>query len=375
MRDLGFHDVREERFRNTSSFGAIFFVHFAALFAAAIVGMVAPRLGLPLAILGLVSLYGELSLRFHWLARLVPKGTSANAIGRIPAAGEAKETLVLCAHHDTQKPGMIFREGVQRVAQRLEKSPDDLSSSPFLLPVGVGLAEAVVLAVNAISPVIPSAVLLAPAAVFLLAMVLVGEWAMKSTFIMGANDNASGVAVLVELGAALVKAPLEHVEVIIVSAGAEEAGCGGMRNFLDRRPDLSRETTSIVVVDTVAAGAFRYVTDEHALVRQPTDPRLQAHLRALAAMPEHEGLRPYSLGLFTDASAALARGYRAISIIGWDCEWYARNYHQAGDDLANVDPKVLARAEALVRDLVQRIDADHGARSAEPLAAAPGLSS
>lgn len=364
MRELGFRDVTEEQFRNTSSFGAIFFVHFAVLFASALAGLVAPAIGLGLAVLGLVSLYGELSLRFFWLGKLVPKGTSANAIGHIPAAKDKRETLVLCAHHDTQKPGMIFREGVQRVAQRLEKSPDDLSSSPFLLPVGVGAAQCAVLVVNTISPIIPAWVLWIPAAVFLLAMVLVGEWALQKSFITGANDNASGVAVLVELGAALVKSPLEHVEVIILSAGAEEAGCGGMRNFLDRRPDLSKETTSIVVVDTVGAGSFRYVTDEHALVRQPTDPRLQAHLRALAAEPAHEGLKPYSLGLFTDASAALAKGYRAISIIGWDCEWYARNYHQPGDALANVDPKVLARAEALVRDLVHRMDADHRARAA-----------
>ena len=105
---------------------------------------------------------------------------------------------------------------------------------------------------------------------------------------------------------------------------------------------------------------LRYVTDEHMLGRHRADPELVAHLEALRQTEAHADLRPYSLGLFTDASAAAARGFRAVSLIGWDLDWVVRNYHQPGDNLENLEPSTLDRALELVLALLRRIDTAAG---------------
>ena len=44
----------------------------------------------------------------------------------------------------------------------------------------------------------------------------------------GANDNASGVAAVLDVARALAAEPLDHVEVHVGLVGCEESGMGGM---------------------------------------------------------------------------------------------------------------------------------------------------
>jgi len=362
MRDLGVADVREEPFRGHRALGWSYLLHFALLAFASFLGMAQPAAAEALTLVATLSLYGQLSMRFFWLSALVPFHDSANVVGRLPASAEVNQTLILCAHHDTPKPGLLFREPVQRAAMALERHPDERTSSPMGLPWISALAQLVLLPACAMGW-LPGWVLAVPATVFLITAVLVGQWAATGGFVMGANDNASGVALMLEVAGELARAPLQHCEVLLLSSGCEESGCGGVRSFLDRHGGtLDRQRTCFLVLDTLAKGELRYVSDEHMLATHRSDPELIAELETLGQRGPHAPLRPYSAGLYTDAYPIMARGFRALALLGWDREWYARHYHQHSDTPEHLDPAALERARAVVSGLLRQLDS--GSRAA-----------
>src|SRR5690606_13969527 len=76
----------------------------------------------------------------------------------------------------------------------------------------------------------------------------------RGDVVPGANDNLSGVAVLVALAERWKTEPVEGVRVLLVSAGAEEELQGGIYGFLqDHAAELDPATTSCLVVDTVGS--------------------------------------------------------------------------------------------------------------------------
>jgi hypothetical protein len=160
-------------------------------------------------------------MRFRWLGRLAAIRTSANVVGRIaPASGAASQTLILCAHHDTQRPGMLFRQRVQRTMLAWERHPEEHGTSPFLLPWLAMLTQCALLGVMAAGcSCMPPAALLGPLAVHLVTLLVLVQWTGCRGWVMGANDNATGVAVMLEAGTEIVRQPLRHCEVLLLSSG------------------------------------------------------------------------------------------------------------------------------------------------------------
>src|SRR3954451_12953163 len=62
-----------------------------------------------LALAALASFDADQSGRSQWLSRLLPAGEGGNVLGRVPALGERRRTLVLVAHHDAAQTGLMWR--------------------------------------------------------------------------------------------------------------------------------------------------------------------------------------------------------------------------------------------------------------------------
>jgi len=365
MRELGAQDVAREDYRFQRSAASRYLLHYALLLAGSLLGLRWPAAGLVVSLATLASFYGELSFRFRTLAdALLPRLPGANAHGRIPprAGGPARRTVVLIAHHDTQKAGLLFHHKVQRAFVRLARRPEEENQSPFGLSWWMAVLQTALLGLftAGIAWPVPRLLLVAPAIAAAGGALVMIQW-MASPHVLGANDNASGVALILEVGARLAKEPLERTEVRLVSAGCEESGLGGSRAFFARHARvLDPRTTLVVAVDTIAGGQVRYTTDEHMMGVTRSSPELIGHMEALARSPEHAHVRPFSLGLFSDARSAMVRGYGAMMITAWDLEWVIRNYHQPTDDLGHLDLVSADRTLAVIMALLARID-DSGA--------------
>jgi hypothetical protein len=147
---------------------------------------------------------------------------------------------------------------------------------------------------------------------------------------------------------------LSEKEVWFVATGAEEVGTVGMKALLKEHGADLRDAF-IINIDNVGTGSVHYVDSEGMAKRYRSDRRLIGAARR--AITENglavEG-RDYR-GLSTDATPALARGYRAMSVMAFDINGRLPNWHWATDTADNVDEKNLEIAAEFVCAVIKEL--------------------
>lgn len=145
---------------------------------------------------------------------------------------------------------------------------------------------------------------------------------------------------------------LQDKDVWFVATGAEEVGTSGMKAFLAEYGSELRDAV-FINIDNVGAGALYWVTAEGMARRYKSDRRLVSLAKRVSR--EHEMLvrpRVYK-GLSTDATPALARKFRAISIMAFDINGRLPNWHWRTDTAENVSPELVELASAFVAAMVR----------------------
>ena len=269
------------------------------------------------------------------LSCLVKLRRSRNVIGRRGLAGSAHDIIIL-AHIDSPVVSDV------RNLQLVHGLFLGMICSCFAV-AGVALGRALGAPSWALLLGLPFGVHL------LICSALMIHQSLASPVVAGAGDNASGVAVLLQVAREL--PALDRSTIWFVGNGGEEAGLLGAARFLETQR-LDRRRTWFINVDMVSAGALRTSREEGMLFRYRCDPDL---CRIAAEEGAAEGLEVPSevlRAMSTDACVPLSRGYRATTISSTIGFW-----HQLSDTVENVDPAVVAQAAVLVRRMVERLDA------------------
>ncbi|HEX8053233.1 MAG TPA: M20/M25/M40 family metallo-hydrolase [Thermoleophilaceae bacterium] len=335
LAEAGARDVRVERFRYQRTIAERSVPHLAAGIAAARAGGVA---GAAVALASLVSFELDFGGRSQWLRRLVPAGEGANAVARVPAAGESSRTLVLVAHHDTAHTGIGWRNpeliGIgtgDRLRELTGREPEpDVMDSPATAPK---LAFA---AVAAGSLLRARALRAAGGASLAVALAMALDVA-RSPSVPGASDNATGVAAVLAMVERFAAEPLPGTDVIAVLTGCEESGMGGMAHWL--RGDggrLDPSSTLVLGLDTLGAGEPIVARAEGSI--RPwryRDEDLDIADRG-AARAGIEPPRRVQLGGWTDPLLAVHAGLPTISLLSATGNRFT-NYHQPTDTPDRVD--------------------------------------
>jgi hypothetical protein len=290
-------------------------------------------------------------------------------VARNPAA-TANARLLLCAHVDSARSGLIYKPGrLQRIARigrvfRIDLSPTRLIFWSLALLIPIVGAHAAGVDSDALS-----LVQLFPTLVLLISLFALVESEL-SDVVPGANDNASGVATVLSLTEELDRTRPKNLDVWVVITGAEESGFEGLRSFLRRhRKELDPKTTWVVNVDSVGRGDVRYVTSEGLAVSFDYTSRLTELCEAIAESDrdgESNRYRASALahGLATDAFAARIRKLRSTTITCMEPDAVVpANYHLPSDVPAAIDPKALDRAHDFTLTVIRALDADLGRAS------------
>jgi len=271
---------------------------------------------------------------------------------------DARETLVLFAHHDAARSGLVFHPALLRtVAEALPGLHARATVSPplfWLVIGGPGLVAAGALAGR--RSVVRAGTILATACLAAFA-----DIASRDT-VPGANDNATGVATLLGVARKLRRRPVDGLRVLLVSAGAEESfqegiGAFGRRHFAR----LSPPHTRMLCVDTVGSPQLTTPESEGMLVHRGFTPEM---LEALSESAREAGVhlgRGLRFSFSTDAIVPLRAGYRTAMLGSVDELKAPSNYHWPTDDADNVDYERVADAVRLCETLIRRL-----ARSAAP---------
>ena len=295
-----------------------------------------------------VSVFLEMYFRPNALRPLVPKGESQNVWARVPAAGPTERRVVLVGHVDTHRTPWVFT------------SPARLAFFRLVTTLGVvgfvaGSILFTLIALFDLTALRAWSLLLAPVYLTVLALTSQPD---RTPFTQGANDNASGAAVVVSLAERLARAPLARTEVWALASGCEEVGSYGAQAFLARHA-AELANTYAISIDNVAgrdAGPCYTTVEGMVFPLRPAPALLGAAARVAAVRPELGAYAlPYTT-LHTDATAFMSRGVPSLSFVGLTRERVIPEWHQRSDTLERIDPSSVERTETFVLELLRDLD-------------------
>jgi hypothetical protein len=266
---------------------------------------------------------------------------------------DAPRTLVVLAHHDAAPTGKIFDPGLQTwlgerfpgIIERIDTSIPlwwALLGAPGLVAAGALRRRRGMLVAGVTGSAIAGAIF---------------HDVATSPIVPGANDNLSGVAVLVALAERLRERPVEGLRVILASCGAEEVIQGGIYGFARRHfAALDRERTWFLNLETVGSPRLMMLEGEGPVVMEDYhDARfrdLVARAAAATGVPLRRGLRARTS---TDAVVPHRAGYPTATLASMDRHKLLSNYHLMSDTPANIDYRTVRQAltvaEAVAREL------------------------
>lgn len=143
-------------------------------------------------------------------------------------------------------------------------------------------------------------------------------------------------------------------EVWFVATGAEEVGTYGMQAFLKEYAEDLRGAL-IINIDGVGSGRLHWITQEGMARHYRSTPRLVSTARRVSRENELPVTPKKYLGLSTDATPALARGFKAMSVMAFDINGRIPNWHWSTDTADTIEPEVLERAVEFVTGMVREL--------------------
>jgi hypothetical protein len=325
-------------------------LHAALAVVGSVVSVYVPPLGVGIVLLVAVSMFGDLTGRFHLARRLTPRRRSQNVSSPGPRP-DAPARLILTAHHDAARSGLLFARRSRppgRLRRRLARLASPLDIVFWAVTI-VLVLTVVRLFVDEPSTLL-TAIQFAPT-VLLIASVLLFVDIALSDVVPGASDNASGAAAVLELARRLDAAPLEHLDLWIVFPGAKEGLMLGMREWMRAHADeLDSRRMFFVNVDNVGSGHPRFVPAEGFVVLEQHDARLVELCNRIGKAT------PQILRIGTDGVIARMRGFSAITVCCTDRHGRIPNYHRHSDTPEQIDAGAVEDAIEFVEELVRRID-------------------
>ena len=332
-------------------------IHALLAIVGSVIAVYSAVAGTAVVLVAAVSTFGDLTAGFHLFRRLTGRRASQNVVSREDNGKAGK--LVLSAHYDAARTGAVFgRRALERSAVLGKLIRRTIGPfEPFFWSMMVILACSAVRLLGIESTPL-TIVQFIPTVVLIATVPLLIDIAL-SPVVPGASDNASGVATVLRL-AERYGGELEHFDVWVVFPGAEEALLLGMREFVRKhRRELERERTVYLNIDIAGNGTVRYMTKEGFVIAYRYHPALIELCDGVREADEEENrfaARPLVSRSATDAFAARAAGYPAITISCRNALDYAPNYHQLTDTPDKIELEALERAYGFCCELIDRLD-------------------
>lgn len=195
------------------------------------------------------------------LGKIMPKRRSQNIIAELKVK-EPKKHVTITAHYDSARCTVSYGLGI-------------FVKFTFLPTL---IAITTVLALNAFS-ILPAwtFIWIILASIFLPICSSMFISASSRKISPGADDNASGVAVMLEAARGISKEPPSDADLTFIAFGAEEQGLIGSHKLVNE--NLLPKDTIVLNLDMVGAGSQAYVVEGNGILRRKkTSPELNEKL-------------------------------------------------------------------------------------------------
>ena len=266
-----------------------------------------------------------------WYENALPQQPAENLIATIPAAQNMRRRVVIVAHVDTDRQRMSSQSGLRHwlgdAYSSLERVP--------MLAMGLPLSGAR-----------PLRRLLSLAGGAQLARLVADE---VGEHVAGANDNASGVAMLLALADYFAANPLTDTELVMIFTEADTLGSRGLEAVIHDYGEQWKDAHWIVL-DSIGAGELCWVVND---TQRPPRP-IEEWLARVANLNRQWGLMGRQLAIPDPASALQVQHFDALTLSGYqrddDTPVMWRNQHDVTD---NIEPAMPSRSTTSMRNAIQ----------------------
>jgi hypothetical protein len=280
--------------------------------------------------------------------------TSRNVIARIRPEGDRRRLLLFAAHHDSARRSPILQRRWYRLAFVLLAV-----AVPGLLSLaglsGWKTAAMIFPAVPQGSELPIEAAALAVSAVGTASGIALVFGLVRTDWVMGANDNLSGVAAALATAREVARRKLRHTEVWVLSFGGEELGLVGSRSFV-RKHRRELEGSLLVNLECLGqSGTLRVLTSELMPGVRHSREAVRLVERAAAAAGVEVRRKVLAAGL-TDAASFSRKKLRASTLIRLNDAGFLDHYHNPGDDLPAIRPENIDEALEVCLKVVEEVE-------------------
>src|SRR3954452_5029455 len=279
-----------------------------------------------------------------WLRPLLRRAHTTHVVAEV-GDGDAAHRLVVHAHHDAARTSFIVDQTVPRfvvdrmpwVMERRDRWP------PLMGLVVAGPAAVAVAGLLGLRRVTALGTALAAGTAALMAHM------SRQPVVPGANDNLTGVAVLLEVARQLGGEAPDGLRIVLLSTGSEEANQDGMLAFARRHfGELDRGRTTFLCLDTVGSPELVLIEGEGFLRMRDYDAATKDLVEGAARDAGVHVRRGLRFTFATDALIPLRQGFR-VAGLGSVNEWLVpTNYHAPTDTPDNVDFRSVRDAVGVV---------------------------
>ena len=288
---------------------------------------------------------------FAWLQRY---HRSENVIADFEPYKEAERTLVILAHIDSPRSSFYYHPGLVRFYRTAFLIDFLFQILLFMLFTLIYVGSLLSMGEERLDVLWKVGLLfLIPPALALLGLLYKGIFGKA---IPGGNDNASGVAVLLQLAKVYSRRKPHNTKLWLVFTGAGDAGAMGLKRFNSKfRRDI--RGAYFLILDQVGRGFPVCYRREGRLIPFRSNRRLFSLSRRISDIHAHYGVAFKRNPLYiSEGYQLLSRGKRALTISSRDKSRYPRYWRWRKDDYSNVDPRTLRLTADFVQAMVDNID-------------------
>jgi aminopeptidase YwaD len=307
-------------------------------------------------LVGFSMLFFEFMRYKEFIDFLWPKKDSQNVAGVIKPKGPVKRRVIVCGHPDS-----AYEFNIWYFLKNLAVPVMIIGVVGVLILTGGSIAKTVAYFSGTAGAPVYKWIGIAAIAFY----PFVGQFMLFHSYnpTRGSHDNMSALAVASGVGKYLADAKKdgsffpENTEVVLLSAGCEEAGLRGSRRYVKKHlRELKELPTHAIALDGIGDDKHMTVVSLELCTAARHDPKIVK--MAIESAGEHgfhieKHLVPFGA---TDASSFSNAGISSTCILCQDITRLAPNYHTRLDTPENVSPIALEMTLQVIIDMIQKID-------------------
>lgn len=324
------------------------YVTFSCILLGTILFYWFPVISLLLYALGIAVYFLESTLLFEFVDFLFPTAKGSNIVGKIKPTNETKQIILFSGHHDSAYESQMFVKLKEKVilVSMLSIASIFLSILSALIKAILDFLGISVLISNILLTVFP-----------IIAVFLIGFTALNmhsDKVVLGANDNLSGVSVILSIAEYFYNNRPRNVELRFVSFSCEECMRGSKRFVEKYRSELENNSITINfdglgVGEHTIASAEPFFVAKHSM--ELAEKFQKSSDKAGASIP----IKVMPFG-GTDAAFFSRNGLKAISVVGFPIGAFPESWHNMLDAPAIIEAEKLDNIRKVAIQFVQDQD-------------------